>query len=47
MPLPYFDVDWGDFSLDTDDGLTWNALNANGWTAGPFTAAATLVVALQ
>lgn len=36
VPLPYFDVDWGDFSLDTDDGLTWNAFNANGWTAGPF-----------
>ena len=36
VPVPYFDVDWGDFSLDTDDGLTWSALNSNGWTAGPF-----------
>lgn len=36
VPLPYFDVDWGDVSLNTDDGLTWNALNADGWTAGPF-----------
>lgn len=36
VPLPYFDVDWGEFSLDTDDGLTWSALNTQGWSAGPF-----------
>lgn len=36
VPLPYFDVDWGDVSLDTDDGLTWSALKADGWSAGPF-----------
>ena len=36
VPLPYFDLDWGDVSLDTDDGLTWRALKADGWSAGPF-----------
>ena len=36
VPLPYFDVDWGDVSLDTDDGLTWSALKTDGWSAGPF-----------
>ena len=36
VPLPYFDVDWGDVSLDTDDGLTWSALKVDGWSAGPF-----------
>lgn len=30
VPLPYFDLDWGDVSLDTDDGLTWSALKAEG-----------------
>ena len=25
-PVPYLDLDWGDVSLSTDDGLTWNAL---------------------
>lgn len=35
-PLPYFDVDWGDVSLNTDDGLIWSALNTGDWTAGPF-----------
>ena len=35
-PLPYFDLDWGDVSLDTDDGLSWSALKAGDWTAGPF-----------
>ena len=34
VPLPYFDLDWGDVSLDTDDGLTWSALKADGWSAG-------------
>ena len=36
QPVPYFDLDWGDFSLDTDDGLTWNALQSHGWSAGPY-----------
>ena len=35
VPLPYFDVDWGDVSLNTDDGLTWSAFKADGWSAGP------------
>lgn len=35
VPVPYFDLDWGDVSLDTDDGLTWSALKVDGWTAGP------------
>ncbi|MGF6112310.1 MipA/OmpV family protein [Pseudomonas frederiksbergensis] len=35
-PVPYFDLDWGDVSLSTDDGLTWSALNTNGFSAGPF-----------
>lgn len=35
-PVPYFDLDWGNVSLSTDDGLTWNALNSNGFTAGPY-----------
>lgn len=35
-PVPYLDLDWGDVSLSTDDGLTWNAFKANGWSAGPF-----------
>ncbi|AIB35033.1 MULTISPECIES: MipA/OmpV family protein [Pseudomonas] len=35
-PVPYFDLDWGDVSLSTDDGLTWSALNSNGFTAGPY-----------
>lgn len=35
-PVPYFDLDWGTVSLDTDDGLTWSALNTNGFTAGPY-----------
>ncbi|MGE8187304.1 MipA/OmpV family protein [Pseudomonas sp. NPDC086278] len=35
-PVPYLDLDWGDVSLSTDDGLTWNALKANGFSAGPF-----------
>jgi len=36
VPLPYFDLDWGDVSLNTDDGLTWSAFNVDGWSAGPF-----------
>ncbi|CRL99756.1 MULTISPECIES: MipA/OmpV family protein [Pseudomonas] len=35
-PVPYLDLDWGDVSLSTDDGLTWSALNTNGLTAGPY-----------
>ncbi|MGY2292536.1 MipA/OmpV family protein [Pseudomonas sp. SDO528_S397] len=35
-PIPYFDLDWGNVSLDTDDGLTWSALNTHGLTAGPY-----------
>ena len=35
-PIPYFDLDWGNVSLGTDDGLTWSALNTNGFTAGPY-----------
>ncbi|MHC8345814.1 MipA/OmpV family protein [Pseudomonas sp. RT6P73] len=35
-PVPYLDLDWGDVSLSTDDGLTWDALKANGFSAGPF-----------
>jgi hypothetical protein len=35
-PVPYLDLDWGDVSLGTDDGLTWSAFKANGFSAGPF-----------
>jgi outer membrane scaffolding protein for murein synthesis (MipA/OmpV family) len=35
-PVPYLDLDWGDVSLSTDDGLTWDALKADGFSAGPF-----------
>jgi len=35
-PVPYFDLDWGDVSLGTDDGLTWDAFKAKGFSAGPF-----------
>ncbi|AUG06127.1 MipA/OmpV family protein [Pseudomonas sp. S09G 359] len=35
-PVPYLDLDWGNVSLSTDDGLTWSALNTNGFTAGPY-----------
>ncbi|PQZ95396.1 MULTISPECIES: MipA/OmpV family protein [Pseudomonas] len=35
-PVPYMDLDWGAVSLGTDDGLTWNALNSNGFSAGPY-----------
>src|SRR5471032_177295 len=35
-PIPYLDLDWGDVSLSTDDGLTWSALKSNGFSAGPF-----------
>lgn len=35
-PVPYVDLDWGAVSLSTDDGLTWNVLNRNGFSAGPY-----------
>ena len=35
-PVPYLDLDWGDVSLGTDDGLTWSAFKANGFSAGPY-----------
>lgn len=34
--VPYFDLDWGNLSLDTDDGLRWSALHTQGITAGPY-----------
>jgi len=36
VPLPYLDLDWGDFSLNGDDGLTWSAFKSNGFSVGPF-----------
>lgn len=35
-PVPYLDLDWGDVSLGSDDGLTWDALSTSGLSAGPF-----------
>jgi outer membrane scaffolding protein for murein synthesis (MipA/OmpV family) len=35
-PVPYLDLDWGDVSLSTDDGLTWSAFKTNGFSVGPF-----------
>ncbi|WP_025129627.1 MipA/OmpV family protein [Pseudomonas sp. PH1b] len=35
-PLPYLDLDWGDVSLSTDDGLTWDAFKSNGLSIGPY-----------
>ena len=35
-PVPYLDLDWGNVSLSTDDGLSWSALNTHGFTAGPY-----------
>ena len=35
-PVPYLDLDWGNVSLSTDDGLTWSALDTHGLTAGPY-----------
>lgn len=34
--IPYLDLDWGNVSLGTDDGLTWSALKTNGFSAGPY-----------
>jgi len=36
VALPYMDLDWGDFSLGTDDGLTWSAFKSNGFSVGPY-----------
>lgn len=36
VPLPYLDLSWGDVSLSTDDGLTWDVIKANGFSAGPY-----------
>ncbi|MHC8318012.1 MipA/OmpV family protein [Pseudomonas sp. LB3P31] len=35
-PVPYLDLDWGDVSLGSDDGLAWKALSTRGFSAGPF-----------
>ncbi|WP_460140965.1 MipA/OmpV family protein [Pseudomonas sp. S2_E01] len=35
-PVPYLDLGFGDVSLSTDDGLTWNAVNSSGLSAGPY-----------
>ena len=35
-PVPYLDLDWGNVSLSTDDGLSWSALNTQGLSAGPY-----------
>ena len=35
-PVPYLDLDWGNVSLSTDDGLRWSALNTQGLSAGPY-----------
>ena len=35
-PVPYLDLGWGDVSLGTDDGMTWDALSVSGFAAGPF-----------
>jgi outer membrane scaffolding protein for murein synthesis (MipA/OmpV family) len=35
-PVPYLDLDWGELSLGSDDGMTWDALSASGLSVGPF-----------
>lgn len=35
-PIPYLDLSWGRVNLSSDEGLSWDALKANGWSAGPF-----------
>jgi outer membrane scaffolding protein for murein synthesis (MipA/OmpV family) len=35
-PVPYLDLSWGRINLSTDDGLSLDAIKANGWSAGPF-----------
>lgn len=36
VPVPYLDLSWGNVSLSSDDGLTWDAFKANGFAIGPF-----------
>ncbi|MDY7561640.1 MipA/OmpV family protein [Pseudomonas sp. 10B1] len=35
-PFPYLDLNWGDVSLSSDEGLNWKAIKFNGWSVGPF-----------
>ena len=35
-PIPYLDLSWGRVNLSTDEGLSWDAFKANGWSVGPF-----------
>jgi MipA family protein len=35
-PIPYLDLSWGRVNLSSDEGLSWDALKVNGWSAGPF-----------
>jgi outer membrane scaffolding protein for murein synthesis (MipA/OmpV family) len=35
-PIPYLDLSLGSIDLDSEDGLSWNALKLDGWSAGPF-----------
>lgn len=35
-PIAYLDLSLGDIDLDSEDGLSWNALKLDGWSAGPF-----------
>ena len=35
-PIPYLDLSLGSIDLDSTDGLSWNALKLDGWSAGPF-----------
>ncbi|MFK3970283.1 MipA/OmpV family protein [Pseudomonas sp. NPDC087358] len=35
-PVPYLDLSWGRVNLSSDDGVSWAALKAHGWSAGPF-----------
>jgi outer membrane scaffolding protein for murein synthesis (MipA/OmpV family) len=35
-PMPYLDLTWGDITLDSDEGISWNAIKGQGWSAGPF-----------
>lgn len=36
QPLPYFDLQLGNFDLDSEDGLSYAALKSHGVSAGPF-----------
>lgn len=35
-PMPYFDLQWQGFDLDSEDGLSWAAAKGYGLSAGPF-----------